>query len=220
MGKTTATEESIAESTHSDSAAETKDGDKKKRRRVQQSDDIDDGIDVSARAVDPPELPPGYICNACKQPGHAIYMCPLKISKKRKEKKSVFMSRLPKTWDRAAFTCFLTSAEVDENAVVNTNMVMNSTAEGGFSGVVILTIEGTETLAKILQLNGKLVGGREIIVKLNTPQQSKHVQKKCARCGGAHDIATCNNPRVCYRCRKTDHISSECPKRSSKFEVE
>lgn len=160
------------------------------------------------------ELPTGYICNACKQPGHAIYNCPMKVSRKRKEKKlTLFISRLPKTWDRNNFKDFLSGEDIDMNSVVNTKMVMK---EGGgdaaFSGVVLLTVEGNAALSKVLQLNGHSIRGRDIIVKMNEPQQKKKPQH-CARCGGSHDIATCTNPRMCYRCRGNDHISSECPKK-------
>jgi len=34
---------------------------------------------------------------------------------------------------------------------------------------------------------------------------------RCYRCGQMHDPTTCSNPRICYRCRSTEHISSQCP---------
>ena len=34
---------------------------------------------------------------------------------------------------------------------------------------------------------------------------------RCYRCGGKHEPKDCTFDRQCYRCRSTDHISSECP---------
>lgn len=39
----------------------------------------------------------------------------------------------------------------------------------------------------------------------------KEKVKHCYRCGQLHDAAMCTNPRICYRCRGTDHLSSQCP---------
>ena len=173
-----------------------------------------------ARATrDAKPLPEGYICNACKQPGHAIYDCPLKVSKKaeKKEKKeTLFLSRLPKKWDEDAFLGFLRDAEVDMDTVSKTKLVTNT--EGSFSGVILLTVTGNETLSKVLQLNGETLAGRDIIVKIDEPQKKKkqQMQKHCARCGGLHDITACTNSRICYKCKGTDHISTDCPKKSNK----
>lgn len=43
----------------------------------------------------------------------------------------------------------------------------------------------------------------------------KMAAKRCYRCGGEHDPATCNEARVCYRCRSTEHLSSACPLRKN-----
>jgi hypothetical protein len=39
---------------------------------------------------------------------------------------------------------------------------------------------------------------------------------RCYRCGGAHDPKTCENQRICYKCRGNDHLSKDCPKKKSK----
>lgn len=172
-----------------------------------------------SRAKTSRALPVGYICNACKQPGHAIYDCPLKVSRMQKEKEmTLFLSRLPKTWDKSKFIDFLAEAKIDLNTIVNTKMVLK-VGEGteSFSGVVLLTVKGDESFSNVLQLNGGVVGGREIIVKLNEPKRGRKQEKRCARCGGTHDMATCGNPRVCYRCQGSDHISSECPRLAMKI---
>lgn len=38
-------------------------------------------------------------------------------------------------------------------------------------------------------------------------------EKKCYRCGGNHNPATCEAERICYRCKQTGHLSSQCPLR-------
>ena len=40
--------------------------------------------------------------------------------------------------------------------------------------------------------------------------------KRCFRCGGVHDSATCTEARVCYRCKSTEHLSSACPLKKTK----
>lgn len=35
--------------------------------------------------------------------------------------------------------------------------------------------------------------------------------KRCYRCGGKHEAATCTAERICYRCKSTEHLSSACP---------
>ena len=39
---------------------------------------------------------------------------------------------------------------------------------------------------------------------------------RCYRCGALHDPNTCSNPRICYRCKGTDHLSSQCPHKKPK----
>ena len=45
---------------------------------------------------------------------------------------------------------------------------------------------------------------------------AKQRKPRCYRCGGSHDPTECNNPRVCYRCRSTEHLSSDCPFKGQK----
>lgn len=38
---------------------------------------------------------------------------------------------------------------------------------------------------------------------------------RCYRCGQEHDPVTCTNPRICYRCKSTEHLSFNCPHRKA-----
>lgn len=38
-------------------------------------------------------------------------------------------------------------------------------------------------------------------------------EKRCYRCGGNHNPSTCQAERICYRCKQTGHLSSQCPLR-------
>jgi hypothetical protein len=179
------------------------------------SDSNSDSEDDATPAVAKPEpvLPAGYVCNACKQPGHAIYDCPQKISKKevKEVKTNLFLSRLPKKWDHAQLMEFIGEAGVDVASIVSAKIVMTKDDNTKSSGVALVIVAGNETLAKVLALNGQDVGGRAIIVKIDTPKKKELKTKRCCRCGGTHDMATCNKPRVCYKCLATDHISTNCP---------
>eukprot|EP01038_Epipyxis_sp_PR26KG_P011339 gene11339-15204_t len=57
-------------------------------------------------------------------------------------------------------------------------------------------------------------------VKLESNEKNENnskIQKKhCFRCGLLHDPSTCLNPRICYRCKGTDHLSSSCPMKAKK----
>lgn len=162
------------------------------------------------------ELPPGYVCKACNNPGHAIYDCPAKLAKKMKEpKKTIFMSHLPAKWTRANVVSFLGSNGIPNEKISNISMIMGGEGEEKiFKGVALVTVVGLEPLSKILQLNGELVVNRAIVVKINEPKPKNAIKKRCFRCGEAHNPITCNNPRVCYRCKGTGHLSTECPKKS------
>lgn len=35
--------------------------------------------------------------------------------------------------------------------------------------------------------------------------------RRCYRCGMLHDVNQCTNKRICYRCKSTEHLSSQCP---------
>ena len=40
---------------------------------------------------------------------------------------------------------------------------------------------------------------------------SSSSSRRCYRCGMLHDVNQCTNKRICYRCKSTEHLSSQCP---------
>jgi hypothetical protein len=98
------------------------------------------------------------------------------------------------------------------------------------NGLGYINCANEEDFQKILGLNGMKYGKLKLsIVPSSQPKKSKkdlaadfskrankkkgkeEGQKRCYRCGQLHDPKTCPNPRICYRCRQNDHISSDCP---------
>ena len=234
------TAEHDADSDVEDRSAKKKKNSKKEKREKQNNNDIEEDYQPIAEAggqlesassrenneggnSDAPAatsrlerpLPPGYICRACNQSGHAIYDCPIKVSKIRSDpKKTVFVSHLPRSWKRENILSFLNGREIAPDAISNIKMVTSETdGVTEFKGIALVTVIGLEALSKILQLNGEKVADRDIVVKINEPKKREPV-KHCFRCGGIHDPTTCNNPRICDKCRTSGHLSSECPKRS------
>ena len=41
--------------------------------------------------------------------------------------------------------------------------------------------------------------------------RKKKINSRCYRCGMKHDVNQCTNKRICYRCKSTEHLSSQCP---------
>lgn len=158
------------------------------------------------------ELPEGYVCNACGLTGHAIYECELYKKKVQKEKKiKFFLWGLLPTTTKEQLEEFLNQNDISESSV---KLVMNNNR---CKGVGFVTINQSET-EKLLALNGAQFESITFNVKKDSKEPSKKsISKRCFRCGGQHDSSTCENPRICYRCKSTEHISSECPlKKSSK----
>jgi hypothetical protein len=102
------------------------------------------------------------------------------------------------------------------------------------NGLGYINCANEEDFQSILGLNGVKYGKLKLsIVPSSQPKKSKkdlaasfdsrskadkkkgklsgEGQKRCYRCGQLHDPKTCANPRICYRCRQNDHISSNCP---------
>jgi hypothetical protein len=103
-------------------------------------------------------------------------------------------------------------------------------------GLAYVTFKSEEDYTKGLALNGQQMDGRTLQIvpcapfknegdKANVKGAFKGRAKlpegvvkipRCYRCGQLHDAAQCNNPRICYKCKSTEHISSQCPMKKPK----
>jgi hypothetical protein len=175
-------------------------------------------------------LPEGYVCNACGSGGHPIYECSIYIAKKKKQTEKIiprqkfFVSGLPHSHTSEEFESYLKANGItSDNIKIQLAMRSNGTESKG-SGIV--TLDASNTTA-MLELNEATVGHRQINVKLDDPTSKKSkkvsqsetgtiVTSRCYRCGEHHSSKDCTNSRICYRCKSTDHISSDCPNKKSK----
>ena len=89
-------------------------------------------------------------------------------------------------------------------------------------GIAFVKLANMDDLNTCLAANDKMLNNRviKIVKSANKPAPiveapPKRKQKGCYRCGQLHDAATCTNPRICYRCKSTEHISSNCPMKKS-----
>lgn len=217
-------------------------------------------------------LPPGYVCNACgMKDDHAIYNCPLKVSKKEGDKKSgstsnsattttssapavtaaatmanennsstsfkkyVFVSGLPFDMTKARLLEL-----IDENDPANPiDLELRDIFIVTFKdnphkcrGLAYITCHSKAQFDKVLTVHGKKLGrlnisavesatsdgsARKPIENSELLAKGQKVKRqggpRCYRCGGDHDPNTCENPRICYKCRGTDHLSKDCPKK-------
>jgi len=178
-------------------------------------------------------LPEGYICKACGKGGHPIYECDIYIEKKKKQRmekkvsplQKFFVSGLPHSHTADEFESFLKANGItSDNIKIRLAMRSNDTESKGY-GIVTLDASNTKVM---LALDETTVGHRQINVKLDDPgaQMAKKSKRamtqesasssRCFRCGEHHLSKDCTNPRICYRCKSTDHISSDCPKKLQK----
>lgn len=199
----------------------------KKRKRSAENDEHATEANNNATSASSEErkpLPEGYICNACKQPGHAIYECPLKIKKIHVEpKRIIFLSKIPKTWEEADVMKFFTDNGVAQDKLSNLKLVADAKSNYLFKGIVLITATGNDAISKVLALNGHELEGKPIVVKFNESLKKQKREppagvKTCYRCGQVHsqEPNQCPNPRICYKCKGTDHLSSNCPKKMMK----
>lgn len=198
-------------------------------------------------------LPDGYVCRACGESNsHAIYDCPLKISKKEEKNeikepllpqiettesslRKLYVSGLPFSTTSKTLVKMLLDAgamKITEKDVTIIPFPDNPRKCKGVALVKNVTDDDANTCIK---LSGTELGKKILeiqIVSNPTPTDSKgnssqiRTQNKdkkaksaggghCYRCGGKHSPADCTNPRICYRCQKTDHLVSACPLRNS-----
>lgn len=156
------------------------------------------------------DLPEGYKCHACGSLEHSIYDCTLYKNRKSKQTKKIklFTWGLPNSTTNEMLMDFLTGHEIADPLV---KLVMN---DNGCRGVGFITINEAER-EKVLALNGENFGTTQFNAKVDEKDPQKKIQsKRCYRCGGKHDPATCTNPRICYRCKSSEHMSTQCPLKS------
>lgn len=159
------------------------------------------------------ELPEGYTCHACGLSGHAIYECELYKKKVQREKKlKFFMWGLSPTTTNNQLEQFLTQNDILEPSV---KLVINRD-NNKCKGVGFITVSQSEK-DKLLALDGSSFGTITFHVKEDSKDSSKksNSTKRCYRCGEKHDSSACPNQRICYRCKSTEHISSDCPLKKS-----
>jgi RNA recognition motif-containing protein len=98
-------------------------------------------------------------------------------------------------------------------------------------GIGYVNFSDENEFKSCLDLNGIKLDDRTLkFEKSNLPNQPKRdkaerggksersidKEPRCYRCGQKHDPKMCSNPRICYRCKSTEHISSHCPLKAQK----
>jgi hypothetical protein len=209
-------------------------------------------------------LPPGYICKACGNGGHAIYDCPSKVAREKPADSDAPLTAKPakaastKKGEKSATPESANDNKPDANInktyvsglpfdmtnekmkgyfeehdckVKFVNMAVFEDNKSKCKGFGFVTFEDAESTDRAISLTGANMGKKTLAVaqcvdrEKEKPTRKKAEKEgempaikkarvpKCYRCGENHDPATCSNPRICYRCRSSDHISSQCPKK-------
>ena len=145
-----------------------------------------------------------------------------KLENKGEPRQKFFVSNIPHTTSAEELESFIRENGIKNDIKIRLAMRVKSNENKGFG---IITIDASFT-NEMLALNNATVGHREINVKLDDPEVKKtknredwsgaQPTKRCFRCGECHDPKKCTNARICYRCKSTDHLSSECEKKHLK----
>lgn len=94
-------------------------------------------------------------------------------------------------------------------------------------GIAFVTLKDLDSVSKALQLSERQLGTKLLKVQTVKVEKNDYVKPmsnrtqtpRCYRCGENHDASTCSNPRICYRCKSKDHISSNCPLKIQKIDA-
>mmetsp|Transcript_2530 Transcript_2530/g.3881 ORF Transcript_2530/g.3881 Transcript_2530/m.3881 type:complete len:172 (-) Transcript_2530:57-572(-) len=159
-------------------------------------------------------LPEGYVCNACGGNDHPIYECAQYKSKKKARKPPMtkhFLWGLPQNITSSRLKEFLLENNISGEIIVK--LIMDQSGEK-CRGVGFVTTESSES-ETVLALDGIPFDERVFHIKLDQ-KEPKQKPQRCYRCGEKHEASECTNNRICYRCKSSDHISSECPLKTSK----
>lgn len=108
-------------------------------------------------------------------------------------------------------------------------------------GLAYVTFKDDADFQKALKMNGTEMEGRTLQIVPCAPMTSGSAAKankpfvkmafkggkgalpegvvkipRCYRCGLLHDVNQCTNKRICYKCKSTEHLSSQCPNKKPK----
>jgi len=179
-------------------------------------------------------LPIGYVCNACGVCNdHAIYNCPMKVSKKvgkgnpdmsspskaESEMNTLYITGLPFDMTTSKLLQLLKTCGATDILPKDVKIIPFPDNLKKCKGIAFVKCTNESDIIQSLELDGTALGTKTLRVqRVSNNASSKSAQKssamasnRCYRCGKVHPPSECPNPRVCYRCMKTDHLSSNCP---------
>jgi hypothetical protein len=148
---------------------------------------------------------------------------------------SLFVSGLPFDTNKNELLKFIKSSLNNDDFTLTTRSIILLNFPDNPSrcnGLGYINCSNEEEFQQCLSLNGLKYGKLALSIAPSTQpkksakkekdnqnqsslkkQKRDKNEKRCYRCGQAHDPKLCVNPRMCYRCRGTDHLSSECPQK-------
>jgi len=233
--------ESAADESHvSETGSSVVKSEKSRKKAVESAageSHVSDGI-VKVVVNPAKPLPEGYICKICNMVGdHAIYNCPFKVDKKEakvaavssvgtknevnEEHSTVYLSGLPFTTTQESLSEYLDNNNCTKG-ILQIKIVNFDDNKTKCKGIAFVKV-ATKAIAKYLkskvhgtEMNGKIISC-ELAAKKDTvskkPKPSDSKDGRCYRCGEKHDPAECANQRICYRCKSTEHLSKDCPRK-------
>ena len=146
---------------------------------------------------------------------------------------SVYVSGLPYDIKRESLVAFFVEhgcSATGLDAKRDVKLVMFDDNANKCKGIAFVKFHDEEQLQTCLEINGTKFGKKSVTIErvVSRPKPTKvdnarHIEREkksgpkgCFRCGMLHDPLTCSNPRICYRCKSTEHISSQCPFKKQK----
>lgn len=140
--------------------------------------------------------------------------------------KSIFLSGLPFDMTRAKILELIQASNEAPCNIEEKNVVLIPFSDNPnrCRGIGYVNCATEEDYNQAILLHGQQAGKMTIsAIESNPPvkeerddagSSNKYKGPKrlhCYRCGGPHDPKECNNERICYRCRKSGHLSGACP---------